>query len=66
VAWRKFRRSNKHPSVAEWVAAQVNRQFPHWPHIRSKWIAQNKKEILWRVDGQDDNPGSAGSCRQPA
>jgi len=48
--WPLWTKSHRRSNRAEWVAMQVNRQFPHWPEIRGKWVTQNMEQITKRVD----------------
>jgi hypothetical protein len=49
-AWAQWTRSRKHPNHADWVARQVNRQALGGAPIQAKWVTQNKKNILQRVN----------------
>jgi len=53
-AWPQWTKSNKHPNQVEWVAKQVNKQVCSGTPLQAKWVTQNRKNILERVD--------AGSC----
>lgn len=35
--------------AVSWIASQVNRKFPRWSPITSKWVNQNKNAILKRI-----------------
>ncbi len=55
-AWSQWRRSNSYPNQSEWIAKQVNKQVPSGNQIRAKWVVQNRKEILERVNARQTGP----------
>jgi hypothetical protein len=47
-AWPRWKKSNRHPIKAEWVAQQVN-AVCGGARIHAKWVTQNKNAILGRM-----------------
>ncbi len=55
-AWLQWTKSNNHPSQSEWIAKQVNKQVRSGTQIQAKWVTQNKREILERLNAHSQAP----------